>query len=175
MDNPWIGAVSALGGVLVGGIAEAIRSRGAFRRDKAWTTLQTRRQHLEDVYETLELLAESYGQGVGGVMFAISQGKASDRHVDTKAPWARLRMLVHLYTPSLVSHLIVIEEKGPELGAAMGKGIMAQSGDHRRDAALIDEVLLAAKPFSAAVASMREAIVASSRELDASAIKAIGQ
>ena len=175
MDNPWIGAVSALGGVLVGGIAEAVRARGAFRRDKGWVALQAQRQHLENVYETLELLADSYGQGVGGVMFVISQGKAREGHVDTKAPWARLRMLVHLYTPWLVPHLTLVEEKGPELGAAMGKGIMAQSGDRRHDAALVDELLLAAKPFSAAVAAMREAIIASSRELDVSTTKAIGQ
>jgi hypothetical protein len=175
MDNPWIGAVSALGGVLVGGVSEAIRARLAFRRDKGWAALEAKRKHLEDVYETLELLADSYGQGVGGVMFALIQGKAREGHVDPKAPWSRLRMLVHLYTPWLAPHLKLVEEKGPELGAAMGNGIMAQSGDRRRDEALVDELLLAAKPFSAAVAAMREAIVASSRELDATTARAIGR
>jgi hypothetical protein len=169
MDNAWLGVVGALGGVLVGATAEAIRATWAFRREKIWASLGEQRLHLEAIYETLEELRDSYGQGVGGVMFAVTQGKMREGASDMKAPWARLRMLVHLYAPWLVKELGEVERTGPLLGAAMGEGIMHQSGDKRRDGDLLGKVLRANSSFSEAVDLMRDAIVEGSRRLDVEA------
>lgn len=104
MDPAWIAVLGTLGGVVVGSGAEMLRARSTFRREKKWSLWDDQKRHLEMVYEALEQLRESYGLGVAHTTYGVRQGKMSGFD-SPKAPWARLRMLVHLYTPSLIPDL----------------------------------------------------------------------
>lgn len=174
MDPAWIGAISALGGIVVGAGAETLRSQWAFKREKRWTVHDERRRHLEMVYEALEQLRESYGYGVGSTIRAVRTGKLENHSGAPKAPWARLRMLVHLYAPGLTERLAAVERTGPELGSKMGWAVMKQAGNPLHDEPLLDEMMTALAAFAAAVDAMRDEIVGSSRALDAERTQLVG-
>src|SRR5580704_12661419 len=103
MDTAWIGLIGALGGVGVGALAESWRSRVSFQREKAWAIYEERRRRLEQVYEALEQVRESYGQGYFSTVHVVrTQREHRPENPQLKVPWARIRMLVHLYTPELI-------------------------------------------------------------------------
>jgi hypothetical protein len=175
MDAAWVGVVGALGGVVVGALAEGLRARAAFKREKHWTVREQLRQRLEMVYEALEQLRQSYGEGVAQTSYVMRFGKQPTTQRPTlEAPWARLRMLVHLYTPWLTTHLEAVEATGRAVGASMGKAIVAQKGDLAHDEPYVERMFDAMRPLDAAINKMRDEIVASTRRLDQATLSEIG-
>lgn len=82
MDGAWIGAISALSGVAVSGITSSFRSRSEFRRDKSWALHLERRAQIEELYEIVEQISETYGRMFveGGLAGAIAVfGRAGQR------------------------------------------------------------------------------------------------
>lgn len=175
MDPAWIGVVGALGGVLVGGIAESIRARFAFRREKRWSGVEEKRRRLEMIYEALEQVGESYGHNLAPLLAELATGnKVTQPSEVPKVPWAHLRMLVNLYRPSLLSQLAEVETAGPLVGEAMARGIMGRSGDRQRDIILGERIMSEYTKLTKAIATMRNAIVEESRMLDQSVTALVG-
>jgi hypothetical protein len=167
--------MGALGGVAVGSGAEILRSRWTFQREKKWAAWDEQKHQLEMVYEALEQVRESYGFGVGNAVFAIRTGKQGQSISDApKVPWARLRMLVHLYCPWLLSDLLRVESTGPVLGSAMARAIMEQTGNPQKDEPNIDTVMTALRSLNEAIDQMRESIVHGSRELESKSAVLLG-
>lgn len=164
MDTAWIGVVSALAGVMVGGIVESFRARAAFRRERSWALFDERRQHLEHIYEALEELQEAYGLVYADALLAIKRGRRSDIEL-RRVPWARLRMLTHLYAPQLIHRLDVVDRRGPALGQAAAYAVMLASGDPVENSRLVDSMSAALSDLSTAVEHLRRDIVAESRRI----------
>jgi hypothetical protein len=166
MMPAWIAAISALGGVLVGGLVQGFLARAAYRRQTALTVYQDRKARLEDLYEALEQLRESYGQGYGETVYVMGTQQPPNRSRPvTSVPWARLRMLVHLHAPELQAQLAAVEAAGPALGSAIANAIMKTQPSPAVNAPLLAAMAAALGNLTAAVDAMRDAIVDSAKRL----------
>jgi hypothetical protein len=120
LDPAWVGVVGALSGVVVGALAEGIRARLSFQREKGWALEDERKQHLEDTYEALEQFREIYGLWYASALRTVATSEPSALKLPDRAvPWSHMQMLVHLYLPELKVHLKDIETTGPALGGAI--------------------------------------------------------
>jgi hypothetical protein len=175
VDPAWTGAISALAGVAVGAVAEALRARASFKREKAWSLYEQRRQRLEYAYEALEQLRESYGQAYAHALHVVGTQTMPPDQPRTAVPWSRLRMLIHLYLPELIGQLQVVELTGRRMGSALGAAVMDSSLDTARNQVLIFDLDKALADLNGAVDAMRDAIVRDSAELAASAMQQAGR
>lgn len=171
----WIGVVSALGGVAVGGIVQGLSARAMFRREKTWTLGEQRKTRLEDVYEALDQLRQAYSDLWFSAMIlvelepatraALNAKDPSKFELSVKVPWARLRMLVNMHFPELETTLAVVEVAGPNLGVAA-----AHINNNAGQTAQID-VMLSARlnrardELTAATKAMEARIVSMSDEI----------
>ncbi|MDP9176692.1 MAG: hypothetical protein M3O61_03330 [Gemmatimonadota bacterium] len=171
MDTAWVGVIGALGGVIVGAIAEGWRSAATFRREKAWSRNDERRQRLEQLYEALDQVSESYGHTVARLMLSLHTGKLeAGMAPDIKVPWSRLKMLVHFYFPEFSGLLARVEEAGLQgVGAAVGNAFQQISANERTRTAVGNSLFAATEKLDAALNFMRSAIVAECQKLDSSA------
>jgi hypothetical protein len=171
MNTAWIAVAGTLGGVVVTIVADAWRTRQAFRREKAWALFEAERRHLEQVYEALEQLREEYtGRYVEVRHYLTTCQPKSSGAEQSRVPWAHLRMLVHLYVPGVSDHLQSVERESLNLTGAIdeavdgaGGGLFSNKGP-LRDA--LDESY---NRFFAAASTMRDTIVQRSRDLGAQA------
>jgi len=172
VDNAWIGAIIALGGVVVGTIGEAWRSRAAFRREKGWTVMEERRRRLEELYQALDDVGEIYSlEYIEKVTILNLQAPSSTREL-RKIPWAKLRMLVALYHPELLVFLQKVEMAGGDLGSTIGDAIMKYTIDvAKNQMSLIPPMAAAMGKLNSAVEEMKASIVAASRKLSVTAEK----
>jgi hypothetical protein len=120
MDGAWAGAVIALGGIVVGALLDSLKTRLAFRRDKAWTLYEEQRARIEQVYEVLEQIRDVYAVAFHRADYALEDTSlrlgAADRE---KPPLAKLRMLLHLYAPGFEHHIPHLETAASRLGFAI--------------------------------------------------------
>jgi hypothetical protein len=175
IDPTIIGAASALGGVLVGALAEGIRARLAFRREKSWVIHEERRAHLEEVYEVLERLREAYSLIYADALRTLAIGPSDKPGQFMKpVPWARLRMLVFLYLPELKAQLADIELTGPKLGSAAADAMMEASGSPARKQQVVTTLDHALSDLTKTVDAMRDQIVIHSRAIVAEKTKSVG-
>ena len=163
-DPTLVGAASALGGVIVGALAESLRARLAFRREKGWELEEDRKKHLEEIYEVLERFRETYSlMYAEALRIAATQTAGTLSQAMKPVPWARLRMLVFLYLPELRAHLDDIELTGPKLGTAAADAIMHSSANAARNMQLVSALDTALNDLTKAVDAMRDRIVDLSR------------
>ena len=162
--------MSALAGVVVGGVIEWWRTRSTFRREKGWELNEERRRRLEHLYEALEEVVEGYNLAYAEMIMILSSGQPPRlERPRPKIPWARLRMLVNLYAPELMSDLELVQRAGGKMGSALGEGVMNSSLDAVANQALANTLDTALGELTQAVNTMRDAIVEASRLLSASA------
>lgn len=105
--DAWIGMIGVVVGVVLGAFAEAIRSSATFKREKRWGLSTDRLGKLESVYMAVEDHRDAYRTFYNESVERLSSGKLSEH--GAKVPWARLRMLVNLYTPELKASLAALE------------------------------------------------------------------
>lgn len=166
MDPAWIAAISALGGVAVGALAEALRARASFRREKAWEVEEERRRHLEEVYEALDHVGEAYALLYGEALaFASAAPVKTSDTPRIKVPWSRLRMLVHLYLPELKGHLAIVERAGPALGSAAADVFMRGVKDPNANEPLVARMDRARVELTQSLSAMGETIAAMARSI----------
>jgi hypothetical protein len=175
IDPPILAVVSALGGVVVGGLLEGWRARSAFRREKVWERDRGTREHLEQVYEALEQVRECYGLSAGNVLRILATGQAGTNDQIAKVPWARLRVLVNLYAPELRDSLSELEDVGMQTGSVIARALMQSSANQSQNRMLGDEVLAQNKVLSAKVDTVRDALLDTSKALAVSEAKALGR
>ena len=161
MGSAWIGAVSALGGVIIGIAAEALRARAAFRREKDWDLHEFERTHLEAVYEALDEVRSGYARTFHDTISMVETRKVTlpDADENKPIPWSRLRMLVHLYLPELRDELAKVEEAGPAFGKAMAKAIVKMPADASANKQLRADLFDDFRQFTAVAEAMRDQIV----------------
>jgi hypothetical protein len=124
----------------------------------------------------METLNDAYAMAFADTVRAVSTGQLRQTtDSSAKIPWARLRMLVHLYAPQLVDHLRAIESAGPKLGRALGLAIMEHGSDPRQNSRLLDDAMRESDGLNRAIGDMRDAIVRESLDLEARSAKAIGE
>ncbi|WP_310570956.1 hypothetical protein [Gemmatimonas sp.] len=175
MNDAWIGLLGVLAGVVISSLAEASKSKYAFRREKGWSLIDEERRRLEMIYEAVEEVREAYDRSFRPIFTGLVTGRRPGAGEDGPAvPWARLRMLVNLYRPSLLPQLQQVEKAGPEFGAAIAEAIMDHTGEPQRDDYLVSKMTVASDKLATAVVQMRDAIVEESRALDTAAAKLIG-
>lgn len=114
-DTAWA-VGGTLGGVLAGGLIEFLRSRAAFKRERAWDLSETKRQRLERIFELLYEIEESYGLTVGRhSVIAVTGSPPSPDFETGKVPWAELAILTNLYHPDLVQEIESLKDAGGTL------------------------------------------------------------
>ena len=86
-----------------------------------------------------------------------------------------MKMLVNLYAPDLIEPLAAVEKAGPKLGRIVARVSVAQSGNHQRDAMLIDALTNESKAFDVIIDDMCIALVDASRSLDHRSNDAAGE
>lgn len=162
-----IGAGAALAGVIIAGIIAAIRSRAESRSANAWRLYDDRRAHLEQVYEALEQVRESYG-------YLILQAEARARAQQlpgfevTKIPWARLLMLANLYVPDLLPAIKAVERVGTQqVAIACADALIEGSSDPKTAARLTIAIREASAALHTAVTAASDQIIAESARLAA--------
>jgi hypothetical protein len=173
MDTAIIAASSALAGIIVGGVVQAVRDDRQFRREKWWAQQERTRQRLEDIYSAVILHREAYHQVLMRAVLELTMGKEPPGD-QVPIPWEKLSMLVGLYAPELEPWLQRIEREGPELGEAATRSVLSsdRTADstkksvmelHRRFSALADT-------YSGVLRSLQSA----SRELGREADERVG-
>ena len=166
MDATTIGAASALAGVVVGSLAEGLRARSAFRRDKAWALYDLDRSHVEAACQALDEVKEAYGIAYGKALYTVAtQSVPTSERPQITVPWARLSMLVSLYLPQLRERFAAVHKAGCDLGASMGDAIMKSGANPAIDNALMAAMGTSLKTFNDAVDLMRNDIVLLSHNL----------
>jgi hypothetical protein len=167
MDSSWVGVIGTLSGLVVGALIESARSKLSFSRERHWARLEEQRHHLEAVYETLEKTRESYNATVADAAYHVSQGKPpANPSSASKVPWVRLRLLVHLYAPTLGPMLKVVEKAGPLVAiTAIDVTLGARRTQPVKER--LERLQRVSDAFTTTVDNMRDAIVALSRSSDA--------
>jgi hypothetical protein len=178
VDAAWIGAISALGGVAVGSLAEWLRARAAFDRDKAWTVYEERRGRIEQIYELLEGMRKHYAdaftngalaigdlENTGAEVFAPTRHFTAPSEEDI-ARWAKLRMVVHLYAPSYVQHLSDLDTAAARTSFAVQKAEMHHALS-RPDLQLRSELQTQYSELNRILDTMLNDLVAESRQITA--------
>ena len=173
MNSAWVGAISALGGVLVGAFAEAWRAAKAFKREKGWSLRDERREKLERLYEALDEASESYGRSLGEAILNLSNESASRLgEPDVRVPWSRMRMLVHFYFPEFIPLLPDVERLGPVVGQTIGFAIIETARDKETVARHMTALNGAIGAFWNATSAMKRALVIESQSIAAEREKA---
>jgi len=168
----WIGLAGALLGVAVANLAEWFRGKSAFRREKAWAVYEQRRARLEQVYELLEEVRSAYSATFTRAEISlIEAGVPSELPEQPKIPWARLRMLVHLYTPELAHHLPQIETAGSRVGFAASVATIHASTNEAENARLRQQLRTAVGELATAIDVARDELIEKSRLLAAESEK----
>lgn len=167
MSDSWIGLIGVIAGVAITSIADAIKSSSQFRREKRWSSIDEQRRRLESIYLAVEDLRSAYDRYFLPTFAGLSTGRRpAPFDSGAPVPWARLRMLVNLYRPSLRSALEDLESKAPMLGSAIAEATMEHTGQVQADALLVAKMERASNEFSRSIKGMIAAIVAESRQLD---------
>jgi hypothetical protein len=119
VDPTWagiiIGAASALAGVVVSTVAEHFRSRESFKREKAWSVSEEKRERLEKLWETLDEIRTHF---VGRYYLTLEAIELQTPVTadGVRAPITRFRMLTQLYLPHLGEKAEVVERSASALG-----------------------------------------------------------
>lgn len=174
MEPVWIGTISALAGVLLGSIADFLRVRYTFRRERTWELEHEQGRRLERLYESVEELRESYGLAVADMILKLSQPQAVEREIRCKVPWSRLRLLINLYAPDLRPRLQVLTKTGNSLGAVLADCVVQGSADPQANTDLLAKLKAASDNLNDAADALCEDIVANSRHLADRAQHGIG-
>lgn len=169
VDKEWIGAISALGGVAVTSIAEAFRTRGAFKREKTWAVRDERREYLEELWTRLDELQSGYDT-------LFNRARHTQEWVSMHAeqtpnpilPWQRVRLIIALYLAEYETLLRSLDMAGVELDEAIdiASGRMGASMkvfDNGRE--IQDNLLGAVEEFRLAMEPIREKITAETRAI----------
>jgi hypothetical protein len=164
MDAAWVGVVGALGGVIVGAIAETLRTRATFKREKGWAVRDERRSHLEELWSKLDALSAGYNSLIAKAngskeWVALTQQRADDPEL----PWDRVRLLISLYLPEYRSRLVSLESSGIVLDEALRSAESRSFAlpSEKMHADLMD----AAADFDDAVEAARESITVETRAI----------
>jgi len=105
----WIGLLSGLAGVVVGGILNHFTTKANFLRQTQWERDKILQQKLEEIAQVTEEIAFTYGKIMIGAINAISF-RAELKIESEVVPFARLRMLVSFYAPELANHVHLITD-----------------------------------------------------------------
>jgi hypothetical protein len=116
MDTAWVGVVGALGGVIVGAFAQARIAAATFKREKFWALTDEKRARLENVWEALDRVRQSYFESYQEFSRLIDASEPVLPRISANADWAHLRMLVFLYLPGLIPDLDAAQDAGLRLG-----------------------------------------------------------
>lgn len=164
MDAAWVGVVGALGGVIVGAIAEALRTRASFKREKGWAVRDERRSYLEELWSKLDALNAGYNALIARANRSKEWVALTHQlPVDPDLPWDRVRLLIALYLPEYSRRLVVLESAGLELDEAL-RNVESRSfalPSEQMHASLMD----AAAEFDQALEAAREAIAVETRAI----------
>lgn len=121
-DAIW-GAAAALAGALVVGVAEHLRSKAQFKRERWWLVYEDRRKRIEDIYLVVQEVRESYRRSVGPLLKSLAAGKLEPFDISV-VPWSRLELLVALYAPDLEAKARDVRQAGDQLGAVMAEVVV---------------------------------------------------
>jgi hypothetical protein len=155
----------------VGIYGQARSARQAFGREKRWSMMEENRRRMEQLYEALDDVSESYGIGWAEMIHILNTQNLSTPSAMKKIPWARLRMLVALYHPELTRDLDRVEAAGRNLGAALGRALMQSTRDLERNQMFVPPLTEAMNALGSAVESMKAAIVETSKGETAVALR----
>ena len=119
VSEALIGLVGVIVGSALTTLTDFVRSRATFQREKAWELFEEKRRHIEAIYEAVENHRDAYRRTLGQAI-ALHSG-VNDKPDFPAVPWARLRMLVHLYGQDVLDEMSVVEQVGKEFGEILGQ------------------------------------------------------
>jgi inorganic pyrophosphatase len=169
MDKEWIGAISALAGVIVTSVAEAFRTGGAFKREKTWAVRDERRAYLEELWTRLDELQSGYET-------LFNRARHTQEWVSMHAqeaekpvlPWSRIRQIVALYLSEYGVVLNSLEMAGSELDEAIdiargSTGVSVKNLPNARD--VQDNLFQAVEQFRDGLEPIRKKITDETRAI----------
>jgi hypothetical protein len=118
----WIGLISGLAGVIVGGILNHFTTRANFHRQTQWEREKILQQKLEEIAQVAEQIAFHFQKLKGDAMLAIESGTCLSFGSEA-VPLAKLRMLVCFYAPELAKHIQMIEDAREKFGQPLVKAL----------------------------------------------------
>ena len=169
MDKEWIGAISALAGVALASIADAYRTRGAFKREKIWAVRDERREYLEELWTRLDELRSGYETLFNRARHTQEWVSMHAEQAETPdLPWSRVRLIVALYLAEYDTLFMSLEMAGSELDEAIDvahgrTGASMKLFDNARE--VQDNLFEAVEGFTDAIEPIRNKITAETRAI----------
>jgi hypothetical protein len=165
MDG-WLGAAAALAGVAIGALADGLRSRAAFWRERRWDHRRETALRLEDLFTALEEIHHRTSVHVTEAILALAAGKSKLDIEGPVMPYSKVAMIVGLYLPHLASHRDALISARDETAKAILSCVEAlNAGKETKDRALV-RLRRASKDFEAVCDAFRAAMADAARDHD---------
>lgn len=164
--DAWVGVVGVLAGVAVGALAEGLRSKAAFWRERRWEAHREGTRRVEELFTAIEEIHLLVSVSAVEAMVALTAGQAAKGSNGPVVPCSKVAMIVGLYLPALASHRDSLFTARDEIGKVLVSCVVHRNAT--RD--VKDNVLLqlrrASRDFDAACDAFRSALAEVARSHD---------
>lgn len=128
----WIGVISTLGGVFVGGVIALIVSKFQYKQQRVLEYHKRQIANFENIHEHLSMMQYQSGILMSQVVGHIGMGIPYNADSLGKSPISKLTMLVDFYTPSLKPEVDIISKHFIDLWTVAVEGV-AKAQDSRAE------------------------------------------
>lgn len=138
--SAWVGSVTALIGVLIGGGLAHYSATSRAVREKRWEVIRHKQDKLEELSTVLDAFENSYREISGAALLKLEKDQVMKLE-GSRIPSSRMTTLIEFYAPELLERKKELDTLTEEYGKILAK-VIESSGLNRADKMKLMEKVL---------------------------------